>query len=520
MAYRLLLFFILLSVQLAARQIAEERCFFRVGIEHGIKGDGQTVNTGAIQKLIDRCSDLGGGVISFPAGQYVTGTILLKDGVTIRLEDDSELLGSTDISDYQMVDPFRTGNNAPMGYCFVGAVDAKNVGITGKGIINGRGSEVLKSGGKERRPFLVRFVRTEGIVLEGVKLMNSTAWTAHFFACKKIRIDRVSINSRGLGNNDGFDLDCSQDVILTNCDIDTGDDGLCFKTTWSQMACRDIVVKGLRITSNHAGIKFGTESMAPFENIKISDCYIFNTRNGGIKINSVDGAEIRNVDISGIVMDNVRTPLLVRLGSRLNVFRKESDRQQPTGTIDRVTIRNLKAKAAAEAQLDPPTGILITGVPEHYITNLVLENIDISLVGGGTHEDARHMVPEAEKEYPEVRTFGPTIPAWGIWARHVDGLKIKNVNLTLDNPDLRPAFIVQDGKDVEISRCRIPVSNGSESVIRFEDVAGGRVERIRAQGKADSFVRIEGDMSQDVRVDKNKLEGMEKTVEFVRSFDR
>jgi polygalacturonase len=467
-------------------------------LQYGIVGDSNTVNTAAIQKLIDECSVNGGGTVRFPKGRYVSGTILIKDNVTLLLEKDATLLGSTNINDYQLVDPFKTGNGAPMGYCFVGAVNAKNVGITGKGLIDGRGTPLLAAAGKGKRPFLVRFVRSAGIKLNDVTLTNSAAWTCHFFACKSVDIKGVYIDSKGLGNNDGFDIDCSQNVSITNCDIISGDDGLCFKTTWSKMACKDIVVNNLRIKSNHGGIKWGTESMAPFENIKITNIYIYDTHNGGIKMNTVDGAQIRNVEISNVVMDNVRTPMLFRLGSRRNVFRKEEDTQQPTGTIENVTIRNVKAKAAAEAQIKPPSGILITGVPGHYITNLTLENIDIELAGGGTLQHARHEVPEAIDKYPEVSTFGPTIPAYGIWARHVQGLKLNNINIKLDSIDLRPALIVQDGINIAVNNLRVPKNDGAESVIRFEDVKGAAVKDISVKGRSE-LVKIEGSSS-DIKI--------------------
>lgn len=476
----------------------------------GAKGDEKTVNTKIFQKVIDDCSKNGGGVVLVPKGKYITGTILLKDNVIISLEDSAFLIGSTDINEYQMVDPFRTGNGAPMGYCFIGAVDAKNVGIVGKGCIDGRGKEVLAINGKEKRPFLVRFVRSTGISLEGIHLMNSAAWTCHFFACRTIDIHNVSINSRGLGNNDGFDIDCSQDIRISACNIDTGDDGLCFKTTWSRMACKDITITGLKITSNHSGIKFGTESMAPFENIKISDCYIYDTNNGGIKINSVDGAQIRNIEISDITMNNVRTPMLFRLGSRLNVFRKESDTKQATGCIENITICNVKAKAAKAAQIKPPSGILITGVPGYPIKNLTLENIEIILAGGGTIEHSRQVVPEAESEYPEVKTFGPTIPAYGIWARHVAGLNLKNITLQIDSADLRPAFIVDDGKMVTIENSQIAVSTGMPAVIRLENVTGALIRGNTANGKAKAFVSLQGGATWGIKLAENKTNGIEK----------
>ncbi|HEY6955718.1 MAG TPA: glycosyl hydrolase family 28 protein [Flavisolibacter sp.] len=475
--------------------------------EYGVVGDSAKVNTATIQKLIDDVSARGGGVIRFPAGQYISGTVLLKNNTVLSLEKNAALIGSDQISDYKLVDSFRTGNGAPMGYCFIGAVDAHDVGIIGEGRINGRGKELLDAAGKSKRPFLVRFVRSSAIILKGVHLTNSAAWTVHFFACKNIHISDVSIFSRGLGNNDGFDIDCSQNININNCDISSGDDGLCFKTTWSKMPCRDIVVKGLRISSNHAAIKWGTESMAPFENIKISEVYIYDTHNGGIKMNSVDGAKISNVEISDVVMDNVRTPMLFRLGSRLNVFRKGEDTKQTTGSIDNILVRNVKVKSAAEAQIKPPSGILITGVPGHYITNLTLQNVEISLPGGGSENDAHHSVPEAEGAYPEVSTFGPTIPAYGLWARHVKGLTVEHVSFKLEHDDLRPAFVVQDGCLIQISNSTMPGSARAQSIVRLEDVSGATVRKNVVTGSSAVFVRAEGESSMDTIVENNKIAG-------------
>jgi hypothetical protein len=248
----------------------------------------------------------------------------------------------------------------------------------------------------------------------------------------------------------------------------------------------------------------GTESMANFEDIKISDCYIYDTKNGGIKLLTVDGAHLRNIEISDITMVNVRTPMLFRLGSRLSVFRKDVDTQQATGTFENVIVKNVKAKAADSAQLKPPSGILITGVPGHYITNLILENIEIDLLGTGTTENARHEVPEAIDKYPEVKTFGPIIPAYGVWARHVEGLKLKNITFRLKNNDLRPAIICEDGKNIEITQCHIPETNGAQSVIRLENVNGAVISNNEVKGKANAFVLEEGN-GKGVKMANNKI---------------
>lgn len=492
----------------------------------GAVGDGVTLNTGAIQQAIDACYKSGGGIVRIPEGKFLSGTIELKDHVTLHLDKGAVLLGSTDLKDYRNLDPFTEGLGTDVGWAFLVAVDAKDVGIEGEGRIDGQGAALKakhiltdnRPEGKRwgQRPFLVRMVRCDGVTVKDVTLNYAAAWTSNYAQSTHILIERVKIVSIGVAHNDGIGIDGCQQVRIRDCEVESGDDALVFKTTSSKMACRDIVVSGLRLKSNQAGIKMGTESMAPFENIKISHCHIYNTRNGGIKLLTVDGALLRDVEISDITMENVRTPMLFRLGSRLSVFRKNQDSQQPTGVLEHVVVKNVTANAAAEAQLKPPSGILITGVPGHAIHDLTLENIRIHLAGGGTPQEARHEVPEAIDKYPEVSTFGPLIPAYGLWTRHIDGLKLKNLTFELDQPDWRPAIIVDDGKAIELTGCKLVSADGAESVIRLENVEGAKISGVTVTGQANALVRVEGAASAGIVVSQNQLNGIKHPIEQIK----
>jgi hypothetical protein len=338
--------------------------------------------------------------------------------------------------------------------------------------------------------------------VQDVTLKYSASWTSHYAQSTDIVIDNVKITSLGVAHNDGIDIDGCQHVKITNCDVKSGDDALCFKTMHSKYPCRDIVVDNMRLKSNQAAIKAGTESMAAFENIRISNCYIYNTNNGGIKLFTVDGAHLKNIVIENVKMDNVRTPMLFRLGSRLNVFRKGQDEQQPTGIFENVVIRNVKAKSTEKTQLTSASGILITGVPGHYIKGLTLENIEIELPGGGSVAEGRHEVPEAVKEYPEVKTFGPTIPAYGIWARHADGLILKNIIFKVNNPDRRPVCVFEDIKNSSATGIHAKLFPDCESAIRIKDVknmqfcvsglTGTAVSLTEVSGKDNSQIVLKG----------------------------
>lgn len=411
----------------------------------GVIGDGTTLNTAGIQKAIDECSAGGGGTIRFPAGRYLTGTIQIKSNVTLHIEDQATLLGSTDVAAYRNLDPFIDGSGNPLGHALIVAIDAENVGIVGKGTIDGQ-SPALKKKQKsyDMRPFLLRWVRCANVTIKDVHLTNPGAWTLNFYQTKGALIEGVTIRSRDLGmhNNDGINIDSSENIRVRKCDVNSGDDALVIKATRAGKPSRDIVASDCKLSTRTNAIKLGTESIGGFENISVSNCRITHTKMVGIALYAVDGADLRNVTISDITMDGVVVPISLRLGARLKTFR-EGDQPKPApGKLCDVVIKNVSAKNVGMI------GMLINGVPGYPIEALTLENIQIELPGGGTAEAAKVRLSEKEKTYPEFNMFGKTMPAYGIYARHVRGVKFQNVKLSLKQPDARPATVFVDVEDV------------------------------------------------------------------------
>ena len=487
-------------------------------VDFGAVGDGKTINTEPIQKALDACTQKGGGTVTIPNGKFVTGTILLKNNCTLHLEDQAELLGSLNPKDYRNVDPFKDGLGAEVGFAMVAAVDAKDVGIVGRGAINGRGKELaanmpFKGEGWGSRPFLVRFVRSTGVTIRDAQLLYGGAWTLNFFQSRNVTIERLKIKSFGVPHNDGINIDSSQSFVIKDCDVDSGDDALVFKTT-SSVPIRDIIVTNCRLKSNQGAIKFGTESVANFQNVRITNCQIRDTKNGGIKLLSVDGSHLQKILISDITMDNVATPIFVRLGARLKVFREGEKKKEQAGFIRNVVIRNVRARAAANAQLMPPSGIFITGIPGHMVGGLTLENIEIELAGGGTRDQGRAAMEEKPDTYPEINRFGPRLPAYGLYARHVKDLKVKNLTLKLSTPDLRPALVCQDCQDTEFSGWHFPAVLGSESLVRLESTRRATLKGFEVSGDANTFILVEGKDSSGIQFKNNRLGAVKKTIAF------
>ena len=445
---------------------------------YGAIGDGVAMDTEAVQNTIDACHAERCGIVRVPAGDFQIGTIRLKSNVTLSLDHGASLLGSTNIADYptEGLDDPREGGP----HCLIYAKDATNITIEGLGVIDGRGTHEAfprnRSRGRETsiRPRLLRMVNCEGLTFSGVTYKRPAFWGLHLIDCKNIHFNAVTIRFRNNNfNNDGLDLDGCEEVLIENCDIDSGDDAICLKS--SKNPCRNIVVRGCRVSSNTAPLKFGTSSRGGFIDVTVTNCYFYNSPMGAIKLQLVDGGRLENVNISRIVMEDVGNPIFIRLGNRGRTYSRRTRGGQgtdvqpaeaPVGTLKNVrisdvvaevtiedraraaqaTYKNLKVDTApgvTDAEHSKAGPIMITGIPGHYVEDVVLENIRISFPGGGTQEHAKRVVPEDIARYPEQFFFG-VLPAWGAYIRHARHIEFRNVVMQTRSADAREKIVLDD----------------------------------------------------------------------------
>ncbi len=425
--------------------------------DYGAIGDSLHINTLEIQKAIDDCSQNGGGIVVLKKGVYISGTIMLKDNVTLHIDEDAKLVGSSNPYDYQSIDTFIDATGQERGNCLIGGIGVSNISIVGKGSIDGNGAAFthenisvkkkmlgIASSNKKfgaNRPFLLRFVKSSNIKIRDIELRQPAAWTCHFYQSNAIEVDNVSIYSHANHNNDGIDLDSSFNAVIKNCRIDTGDDAICFKTT-SPLPTYDIRVQNCALKSEWGALKFGTESMGDFYNIHISDCKIEDTRGGGIKILSVDGGNIHDIEIENITMKQVDMPIFIRLGERLRTYRDAE--KQNIGSIDNISIKNIIAttRDIKTSRVSPPSGIFMTGTPNHKIGKIKLQNIDITLPGKGKISELKAVSEQIDK-YPEF-SFFEALPAYGLFGRHIQNIQMSDMNFSLENTDERTSIVLDD----------------------------------------------------------------------------
>lgn len=436
---------------------------------YGAVGDGVAIDTEAIQAAIDACHSEGGGQVRVPPGKFQIGTIELKSNVAFSLDHGATLLGSTNKADYptEGIDDPREGGP----HCLIYANGASNIAIEGLGVIDGRGTPEnfprLRSGGRNRglRPRLLRMNHCEKVRFSGVTWKRPAFWGLHLVDCKDIHFDAVTLRFRNNNyNNDGLDLDGCENVLIEDCDLESGDDAICLKS--SKNPCRNIVVRRCKVSSNTAALKFGTSSRGGFIDVNVSNCIFFDCPMGAIKLQLVDGGRLENVDISRITMKEVGCPIFIRLGDRGNTFSRDDNEKPPVGTIKNVRISDVlaevtiedrdKATRAAYKNIKPEDApgitdkekskagpIMITGIPGHYVQNVRLQNVRISFPGHGTKEDAARTVPEDAERYPEQFFFG-VLPSWGAYVRHAKNIEFVNVQLETRTTDERKKIHLDD----------------------------------------------------------------------------
>ncbi|HUV97139.1 MAG TPA: glycoside hydrolase family 28 protein [Acidobacteriaceae bacterium] len=455
----------------------------------GLTGDGVTLDTHAIQAAIDRCTAAGGGSVVLPAGRYLTGTLRLRDHVTLVLEAGAVLLGSTRLEDYPILhDAISSFTSTYTDRCLIRADGASDIAITGAGTIDGNGTAF--AGKYKVRPFLMRFVGCHGVHVTGITLQNPAMWTQHYLECQDVLIEGIRVRSRRARvNNDGIDVDSCQRVRIANCDIDAGDDAIVLKAT-TNSPCRDVVVTNCILSTLCNAFKLGTESNGGFDNIVFSNSSIYDTQLAGIALETVDGGNLGRVNISNIVIRNTRYPIFLCLGNRARPVTENAPRPG-IAAFSGVMIRGVIAEASS------PFGCLIAGLPDHPIEDVVLDDIQLTTTGGGVPFQADQQVPERPDAYPEAHMFGP-LPASGLYCRHVRGLSLSRIVLRTSRPDLRPVLVADDAENLTVSNLSGPATGNP--LIELHNVRHARIRETRTSGSEQALLSMSGSETQDISV--------------------
>ncbi len=474
---------------------------------HGAQGDGETLDTAAIQSAIDAAGANGGGTVFFPSGIYPTGTVELRDNVTLHFAADAVLLGSQHIEDYTIA---TRRASSVQEHTLIFAKDVSNIGLTGEGRIDGQGwafpcgtegfnaeDEAKAPRGRAYpRPRILDFHNCQVIRINTLTLSNAASWLARLEDCRDIRIDGVKVDNRQNQNTDGFHLVGCEDVFIANCHMDCGDDAFPLSRS-----ARNVVITNCVITTRWAAFRMGPSSTGVFKNIAVSNCVIYNTYGAGIKLQMVEGGVMEDIVFDNLIMENTTGPISIRLAGYLG-WKLERRESLATGKLRNILFSNIRASVPENSAPLPHevvqmpgelrSCINITGLPGHPVEGITFSNVHVTFAGGGTAEEAaRRDIPEMADHYPEYHMFG-TLPAYALYVRHARGLTLNNVRFALEQPDRRPALVCDDVEDLELANVGAEGNAESESLVRLTDVRQAFFHGCRPLSPVGAFVRVEG----------------------------
>ena len=477
--------------------------------DYGAVGDGLAKDTAAVQQAMDAGAEAGGGTVFFPPGRYLCGSLHLRSAVTLWLDAGATILGSKDNDDYDPYEELAFENDADnetsyFHHALIWGEDVERIAIVGQGTIDSN---------RERRggPKAIALKRCASVDIKGITIRNCPNYCISLLGTDNVNIDGVTMLN---GYADGIDPDACHNVRIANCHIETADDTIVPKASFSlgeRRSCENITITNCFLATACQNFKLGTESGGDFKRIALTNCVMTNLKGhrharSGIALETVDGANLDGVVVSNVTMVNIRAPIFLRLGNR------GRDMETPTpGTLKNIIISNVVATNASLT-------CSITGIPGHDVQGVTLSNIRITYAGGGVFRPSDKPVPEVVSAYPDARMFGP-LPAYGLYCRHVDGLTLSNVQLLSEKgfwrfttDDKRKinwytddgiptptepgvvghALVCDDVTHLDVEGLRAAASDDGLAVMRLEDVRDAIVRGCVAPEHCAVFVEMVG----------------------------
>lgn len=459
--------------------------------DYGAVGDGATLNTAAIQAAVDACAAAGGGQVVVPGGTFVSGPIFLRSNTELHLSAGAVLKAVPDMTAYGPVDLQTHGHriNAFLASLLT-AVQAQNVSVTGRGTLDGSGKtwwDEIDAGRPGPRPVLVYFLDCERVLLEGVKLLNSPAWTVLPLLCRNVEIRGITIQNpwKPYHNCDGIDIHSCRNVRVSDCHIDTGDDGICLKSIpdwfisacgqsvgqptmkvdYSQprIPCENVVIDNCVVTHAHSGVSAWAEVIGGLGNLAVSNCVFDGTRTG-IQIARYPwpGGYVRNCSFDNIIMRRVECG--IQLSSKMFPWDTLNDGPEPETTPD---LSNIRISNITGTQL--MVACEMYGMEKNPVHDITFSNIRMESNLGFVLKNVRNV--------------------------HFDNVEVACQNVPL---------VVKDAVNVEFHRFNaVPAAPGMP-VIEMERVREGWVHGCTAAPGTDMFLGEVGE-GNHVLLESNRL---------------
>ena len=358
----------------------------------GVAG-GRVDCTEAFRRAIDACAKSGGGRVVVPAGVFLTGAIHLKSNVNLHVSEGATIKFDRDPEKYLPLVFTRWEGMELMNYSpFIYAYGQKNIAVTGAGTLDGNASdehwwpwkgqaqhgwkkgtpnqlkaraalaEMVERGvpvagrvfgeGSYLRPQFVQFYRCQNVLIEGVRIVNSPMWELNPVLCTNVTVRNVRISTHG-PNNDGCDPESCRDVLIEDCEFDTGDDCIAVKSGRNadgrrlKVPAENIVIRGCRMKDGHGGITVGSEISGGVRNLFAEDCTLDSPNLDHalrFKNNAVRGGVLENIFFRNITVGQVAHAVLT-----VDFNYEEGERGPFKPVVRNVVVENLKSGKSLQA---------------------------------------------------------------------------------------------------------------------------------------------------------------------------
>jgi polygalacturonase len=429
--------------------------------DFGAIGNGKDLCSEAFAKAIDQLSKKGGGTLNVPVGVWFTGPIVLKSNVNLHLEAGAVILFSPDKSLYPLVETIFEGLATKRCQSPISARNAMNIAITGQGAIDGNGQvwrplrkgdvsekmwqRTISTGGAFKRPdywmpsveylkgdsvadmnvpkglrtdaeylaikdflrpVMVSFIECKNVMIQGIFVQNSPAWTLHPLMCENVIIDGVTVrNPSYAANGDGIDLESCKNSLIVNSSFDVGDDGICIKSGKDEegrkrgRACENLIVDNCTVFKGHGGFVVGSEMSGGVKNMKVSNCQFLGTDVGlRFKSKKGRGGVVENIYVENIGMYDIVTEALLfdlyymgksaaemlELGNVNSTKPTMPVKDETTPTFRNIHIKNIRCSNANRA-------MYFNGLPENPIEGIYVEDAKITAKRGAEIRESKNI---------------------------------------------------------------------------------------------------------------------------------
>ena len=362
--------------------------------ECGAVGDGQTLDSHALQSAIDLCAGRGGGTVYLPAGQYLTGSLFLRDNITLYLDSGAVILGSENPGDYPIIQARWEGKHQDTYAPLVAGQNLNNIAVTGRGTIDGRGTTWWKAKKENSlaypRPRLISFSDCTNVLIEGISAINSPSWTINPVHCQNVTIHAITIKSGTEHEHPDRYAPC-RDITITNCTLERG----------------------------HGGVVIGSEMSGGVKNVVISNCVFIGTDRGiRIKSRRGRGGVIEDIRVSNLIMDGVLCPFTMNLYYHIGVRGNTEISDKNPRSVDDTTprLRRIHFSHITAREVKHAAGFLY-GLAEMPLEEISFTDVTISISD------------EADSGYPEMADDIPSMSQAGFFIRNAHHLRLDHVEV-------------------------------------------------------------------------------------------